>query len=440
MSSKPLHLIPDWRGDETLYSWSARMHRLLAGATKETGKRLFGASHAYKEWAVSTRLDHLELVTGGSLGNIRSILLQRTVLAAFYPFLRAEQRHDFDERAASAQRAQWLTRFGMRASTLDAAEMRWCPSCTEEDVREWGATRWRLPHQMPGAWWCVEHNMPLNRLMPGRAEWVLPDIFESGTELMLTVGQRQALRTLSALAASLNGQERIKLVSIKRALLSRLREMGVVSSMKPVFPQDLQHWFAKTDLAAAVEQVQPSFQSTLDRPWIYETLLKRRSNHPLLWMMLWVTAFEGVPQQEVVRGFHEPDATLIWQEDGQGMLWVEANFQGDHRVQAIVRDAETIKEAARQLNVSIITVRRYMREAQCSPKLVHEEDRRQIKKEVALAEIESLIQANPDVSKTDIHRKCKGAVSWLYKWAPDLLASLLAKISEKREKQFSLEL
>lgn len=122
------------------------------------------------------------------------------------------------------------------------------------------------------------------------------------------------------------------------------------------------------------------------------------------------------------------------------MLWVEANFQGDHRVQAIVRDAETIKEAARQLNVSIITVRRYMREAQCSPKLVHEEDRRQIKKEVALAEIESLIQANPDVSKTDIHRKCKGAVSWLYKWAPDLLASLLAKISEKREKQFSLEL
>jgi hypothetical protein len=46
------------------------------------------------------------------------------------------------------------------------------------------------------------------------------------------------------------------------------------------------------------------------------------------------------------------------------MLWVEGNFQGDYRVQAIVRSAETIRDAARHLNVSIITVRRYMRDAQ----------------------------------------------------------------------------
>lgn len=440
MSIKPLHLIPDWRGDETLYSWSARMHRLLGGATKETGKRLFGASHAYKEWAVSTRLDHLELVTGGSLGNIRSILLERTVLAAYYPFLRAEQRQDFDERAATAQRTPWLTRFGMRASTLDGSEMRWCPCCAEEDVGDWGAARWRLPHQMPGAWWCVEHGMPLNRMTPGRAEWILPSVSESSAQLMLTAGQRQSLLILSALAGSLVGQEQINLVSIKRALLARLRDMGVVTSMKPISPADLQDWFVKTDLVVAVEQVQPSFQTIFARPWIYETLLKRRSNHPLLWMMLWVAAFEGTSQQEVVRGFHEPDAALIWQEDGQGMLWVEENFQGDDRVQAIVRSAETIRDAARELNVSIITVRRYMRGAQCSPKLVRAEDWRQSRKEEALAEIESLIQAYPGVSKTDIHRKCKGAVSWLSKWEPELLASLLAQIPEVRERQLELEM
>ena len=73
------------------------------------------------------------------------------------------------------------------------------------------------------------------------------------------------------------------------------------------------------------------------------------------------------------------------------MLWVEGNFQGDDRVQAIVRSAETIRDAARHLNVSIITVRRYMRDAQCAPKPVRAENRRQTRREAALAEIKSMI-------------------------------------------------
>jgi hypothetical protein len=52
---------------------------------------------------------------------------------------------------------------------------------------------------------------------------------------------------------------------------------------------------------------------------------------------------------------------------------------------------------------------------------------------------EALIQANPDASKTDVHRQCKGSVSWLYKWEPKLLTSLLAAIPDVREKQLSLE-
>jgi hypothetical protein len=440
MWSEPLHLIPDWRGDETLYSWSAQMHRILGGATKETGQRLFGASHAYKEWAACSGLDHLAEVTGGKLGDNRSILLRRTVLAAYYPFLRAEQRLDFDERATNSKRTPWLTRFGMRASTLDWSEMRWCHCCSENDLREWGATRWRLPHQLPGAWCCAEHDMPLYRISPGRAEWAIPGGSKSFRDVLLTIEDRKSLTKLSALTASLIGQERIGLVSIKRALLSRLRDMGIVPSMKPVSSDSLQRWFVKTHLAAAIQQVEPKLQPVIDSPWIYETLLKRRSNHPLLWMMLWVAAFEDSTRQEVIRGFHEPDATLMWQEDGQGMLWVEENFQGDDRVQSIVRNAESIQEAARQLNVSIITVRRYMRQAQCAPKLVRSQDRRQARKNDAVAEIESLIQTIPDVSKTDVHQKCKGAVSWLSKWEPELLSSLLAQITEKREKQLGFDL
>ncbi len=440
MHVRPLQLIPQWRGDETLYSWAARMHRIVGYSVKDTGRLLFGASHAYKEWATSTRFAHFGIATNKHLGNTKDILLQRTVLAAYYPFLRYEQREEFDRCAESNVRTPWLTRFGMRASTLDKVEMRWCQCCIQNDLADGAMPRWRLPHQLPGAWWCVEHDLYLNKLNPDIAEWVIPLITNPTSQPLLNNECIQALRNLSALAGSLVGKERVNLVGIKRAVLSRLRDMGLVTSIKPVSSEILQQWFALTRLAEAVKQVEPSIQSVIEKQWIYETLLKRRASHPLLWMMLWVATFEGFSTQDVVRGFHEPDAMLIWQDDGQGQLWIEKEFQADEKVQAIVKNAKTIKSAAQQLKVSVATIRRYMKEAQCSPQHVRGTNLRQNRKVAALAEIEALINETHDVTKTDVHLRCKGSVSWLKRWEPELLASTLAKIPEIRDRQCVLPL
>lgn len=438
MDIRRLQIIPDWHGDETLYSWSVRMHRLLGSSVKDSGLALYGAAHAYKEWAASSRLGHFCNVTDGRLGDARAILLERTVLAAFYPFLRSDQRDEFDRLASSSQRTPWLTRFGMRASALQGAQLRWCGCCAQQDMEDGAAPRWRLPHQLPGAWWCMEHDQPLLRLDPGSANWVAPEAQDARIDVKFDSDSARSLLNLSALAGSLVGKDRINLVTVKRAMLSRLRDLGVVSSAKPLSALDLQHWFDRTHIAKAVKMTDPELHHALDRAWVYEILRKRRVSHPLLWLMLWAAIFEGCSTTELVHGFHEPDATRIWGEDGQGQLWLERDFQGDTKVQAIVRNAETVQDAARLLNVSITTVRRYLREAQCFPTPIREADRRQMRKQAAVAEIESVMREKGGTSKTEVHRLCKASVSWLKRWEPELLASMLSRIPEARARQLPL--
>jgi len=97
-----------------------------------------------------------------------------------------------------------------------------------------------------------------------------------------------------------------------------------------------------------------------------------------------------------------------------------------------------VQDAARLLNVSITTVRRYLREAQCFPTPIREADRRQMRKQAAVAEIESVMREKGGTSKTEVHRLCKASVSWLKRWEPELLASMLSRIPEARARQLPL--
>ena len=79
-----------------------------------------------------------------------------------------------------------------------------------------------------------------------------------------------------------------------------------------------------------------------------------------------------------------------------------------------------------------------MRQAQCVHQAVRAEDKREQRKQAAVEEIERLINSTSDITKSDVHCHCKSAVSWLRRWDPDLLASLLSRITEVRARQMEL--
>lgn len=247
-----------------------------------------------------------------------------------------------------------------------------------------------------------------------------------------------SLRTLAALAHSLIGTTMLNLPMIKRAVLSALREQGVLSNGKPISAASIKQWYVTTPIALALSAIQPGLYLLLNGEWIYEILLRRRVGHPLLWMVLWIAAFDRLPTVKLIQGFHRPEDLLAWNEDGQGMLWIEQDLRADAKVQEIVLKAPTVQAAAAQLQVSVTAIRRYMRSAQCLHGVIRAQARRDVRQSRAVDEIELLIRSMPAVTRSDIHRYCKSAVSWLKRWEPELLNFLLSRVPEVRSRQLDL--
>lgn len=442
MASEKLPLIPAWRGDETLYSWAGWFHRVRGGGPpRETGTALFGVAHAYKDYGAPTKIQDFCNVTGGLLGDARSVLLTRTVLGAYYPFLRTNQQAMFDSLLLSSTRTSWLTRFGMCASGLDDTKLlRWCPECAIEDLDLWHLARWRLPHQLPGAWWCIDHERQLMTHQPQHASWTAPPMNEGPVphDRELAQKHRTALHAMASLAHGLIGASSINVPTLKRAVLSSLREQGVISNGKPLSAPALRRWFSDTPIYKALLRVDLPLAHRLDSDWIYEALLKRRVGHPLLWVILWTAAHTDHCVPDLVHGFLQPERMLSWEADGQGMLWIESDLRGDATVQEIVLNAPSLRDAAVKLGVSPTAVRRYLRKVQCSPRRHLEQAQRVTRQAKAVEDIEGFIRSEPTMTRGDVHRYCKAAVSWLRRWNPDLLDELLSRAPEFNARQHEL--
>ena len=442
MGVESLPYIPAWRGDETLYSWCAWLHRLRGyGPPRETGRALLDAAHAYKDYGAPSKIQHFCEVTENLLGCSRSVLLERTVLAAYYPFLRHAQRTLFDSRVDSPERTSWFTRFGMCASGLDSvATLWWCPRCAFADIQQWGIARWRLPHQLPGAWWCITHECLLVRHQPQNAQWATPPMSQPLQQYGAQRAERHApaLQAISMLAMSLIGTSSIDLSMLKRAILASLREQGVITNGKPLSPSALRKWFNATQTSLAIPAVEPTLAERLSSDWVHEALLRRRVSHPLLWMILWAAARANDSMPDLVHGFLHPEARLSWQEDGQGILWIESDLRGDASVQQVVMNAQSVQDAAQRLKVSPTAVRKYLRKVQCSAASRYEREQRKIRQAKAVEEIQHFLRSSPQATRGDVHRYCSAAVSWLRRWNGERLDELLAGAPEARPRQREL--
>jgi hypothetical protein len=179
-----LDALPRIQPTETLYSWCARFHRLSGHSrAKSTSQILFGHPSVGLFHDFPGRLDYLDGVTNGLLGDITELGLKRTQLGLFTPFLNKERVEYLVKAMRTETGFVVRMRLGVFRSDLGTlTPLRACLQCIDEDRETASATCWRMEHQWQPTWICIRHGNALARApshcySPHFSDWNLPREF-----------------------------------------------------------------------------------------------------------------------------------------------------------------------------------------------------------------------------------------------------------------------
>lgn len=156
--------LPQVCDGELLYSWCARFHRLSGNSKpKTTSRMLFGDPVEGLRHDLPARVDHFARVTRGHLGTAAEVIQERTQYALHAPFLDESARKVVIEAMQGCDRAAISRHLGLSRSGLaTAAPLKACPVCLEEDRSAGRIGWWRMEHQWPTTYVCLEHRCRLN--------------------------------------------------------------------------------------------------------------------------------------------------------------------------------------------------------------------------------------------------------------------------------------
>jgi hypothetical protein len=432
--------VPPWRGDETLYSWVAGFHVLCGnGSARDTGTRLFGVGHACRERQAPANLQHFLSVSSGLLGDARDILLRRTSLGLYFPFLPEYRRTLMEQGMAGQHEVNWQAQFGMSASGLTGTDLlKYCRDCVADDLRIWGLPRWRVPHQLAGCWICLDHGTLLQPLKAQTSTWLLPPTVASDTDAVsCTPAEISVLLWLARLANRLIDAAPLDMESIRQAAITGLRDQGVTGWAHPMDKHTLEQWFVGTTLSLWLQKRSGPESQLSSGAWIHSFLRNRGGDHPLKWMVLWCSLFAQQEAEASLGRFFAPVTSLRWDANGQGQIWGYSDSRLPGEITQIVANATSVAEAAKSLGMTPITLRKGLAEIGVSLGDFRFERGLDQRKEIAANEIHIYIKDHPECTRSDVHRDCKAAVSWLRRYDPRRLSHALSPIPDLHSPQFT---
>lgn len=192
-----------WLPNETLFSLCSRHHCLSGNyLAATTCQQLFGHRNQGSAHDLPGRIGHFAGVTRGQLGSADSIIRHHTILPYYLPFAsRVDEQAVFSTMAGSSIGGLKF-QLGLLTSRFRANHpLKACLACMEVDRVQWATSYWRVQHQLPGVWVCLEHGellvqSSLKATGVGRFQWLLP----SASHMQPHASGCQDIDTLSSLA------------------------------------------------------------------------------------------------------------------------------------------------------------------------------------------------------------------------------------------------
>lgn len=153
--------VPILHDDETLYSVAARTRlRNAARDDRDACRSLFGPSSSIRVAEFPVNLSRFCEATAGNFGDPQKVL-QETTLHGFF-----ERIGGPPWRAAKWRRPVETAGYGLATlSNGNVNTWRGCVHCVDSDLLMYGVSHWRRAHQLPGAFFCIRHQVPLSLSM-----------------------------------------------------------------------------------------------------------------------------------------------------------------------------------------------------------------------------------------------------------------------------------
>jgi hypothetical protein len=155
----------NWLPGESLFSLIARNHYYRGHQNPiHTIHAFFGTLNGRRPQDGRTELDVFVTRTEGYLGTQEQVLEERT-LFRFYRIFSSEREGSQAERSGQGLNSMLKTPMNLATGHFSTKHpLKACPVCLEQDQEKIGMQYWRLAHQFPGVWVCLEHDCGLQEV------------------------------------------------------------------------------------------------------------------------------------------------------------------------------------------------------------------------------------------------------------------------------------
>ncbi|MFJ7827448.1 TnsD family transposase [Psychrobacillus sp. NPDC096623] len=153
---------PSLYEDELLYSWLARYHEHTGNISpKRTLNEIFNSTNIVAVLDIPSNINKLsEALMHFNIPEVES-LIQNHTLFKYYTFFQSETLREkiFNNMKFGGKPGSSHLLLGINASTINEwKHIRFCHTCSQENINNYGESYWHVSHQLPKSFYCIKHD------------------------------------------------------------------------------------------------------------------------------------------------------------------------------------------------------------------------------------------------------------------------------------------
>ena len=295
-----ISFLPKPYPDEILYSILARYH-IRSGNTspKATLKELFNSQTTIATIDLPSNLDYL-IKNPQFVSNyqIEDLIYKHTLYPLYSPFLPPERASQVLESMKGDDGGDIHTRAGIMASSITMPKyFRFCPTCLEEDLHNYGESYWHRIHQTPGVLACPLHRQILQNSIVSlqgfnRHEYYATSTRNCHINKQDNIYSRETLEKLLVLAKDIFWLINSNLTSQKinwfrKRYVNLMIEHGLATATGRIYQKKLLDSFLLFYGSEVLNSVNSIVSFTNENNWVSSIVRKhRKSFHPIRHLLM----------------------------------------------------------------------------------------------------------------------------------------------------------